>query len=130
MQDSQTRRHLLIWRVGMPVGRALDPEPVDIAFLVDIGKPRHFGKFGMAVIDQRMELRPAETASKGRQLSGAEILLTKYQYRVLREGILDPGEGLRIQRLRQVDAECLGAERLTERTKFACDHRRSLLYAF
>ena len=53
----------------------------------------------MAVIDQRMDLRPPETASKGRQLSGAEILLTKYQYRVLGEGILDPGEGLCVQRL-------------------------------
>ena len=104
----------------MPVGRALDAEPVDVAVLVDIGQPRHLGKFGVAIVDQRMDFRPAEAAPESGKLGGAEILVTKHQHRVLGEGGLDPGERVGIERLRQIDADCLGSECLSERAKFAC----------
>src|SRR5438874_2288797 len=102
----------------MPVSGALDPEPVDVAVLVDIGQPGYLGILGMTVIDQRMDLRLPEPASECRQFSGAEILVTKHQYRVFGEGVFDPGEGLGIQRLRYIHAERLGTERFAERTKF------------
>src|SRR5436190_7336235 len=99
----------------MPVGRALDPEPVDVAVLVDIGQPRYFRIFRVTVIDQRMNLWRTEAASECRQLGGTEILFAEHQHRMLGEGSLDPGEGSVVEWLGQIDAERLGAERVTKR---------------
>src|SRR5258707_5668368 len=112
----------------MPVSGALDAEPVDVAVLVDVGQPRHLGIFGMAVIDQRVDFRCPETAPERREFAGAEILVAKDQHRVLRERTLDPGESLGIERLRQIEADSLGAKRLLERTKFPYGHRQFLRY--
>jgi len=99
----------------MPVGCTLDPEPVGVAVLVDIGQPRHFRIFGVTVIDQRVDLWRTETASERSQLGGTEILVAEHQHRMLGERLLDPGESLVVERLGQIDAERLGAERVTER---------------
>ena len=90
MQDREARRHLLIGRVGVPVGRALDPEPVDVAVFVDIGQPRHFGMFDVPIIDQRMDLRFAEAPPKRGQFSRSQVLLAEHQHRMLGKGVFDP----------------------------------------
>src|SRR5215510_6242293 len=61
----------------MPVGRALDSEPVDVAVLVDVGQPRHFGIFDVAVVDQRVTFRLAKAAPERRQLAGSQILVAR-----------------------------------------------------
>jgi len=65
-----------------------------------------------------MDLRPAEPSAEGGEFAGAELLVAEHQHRVLGEGGFDPGEGLGVERPRQVDPEGLGAERLSERAKF------------
>jgi hypothetical protein len=45
---------------------------------------------------------------------------------VLRERILDPGEGLSVERFRQIDADSFGPERFPEPAEFACGHRQFL----
>src|SRR5579859_5831041 len=71
-----------------------------------------------------MNLRFAKTAPKRCHFAGTQILFTEHQHRVLGESGLDPGEGLVVERLRQIDAERLGAERLSKRAKFSgCGHR-------
>src|SRR5947208_13836753 len=100
MQNGQPRRHLLVRRVSVPIGRTLDAEPVDVAVLVNIGQPGHLGKIGMAVIDQRMDLRYPEAAPESRKLYWPQILVPKHQHRMFSERILDPGEGLGVERLR------------------------------
>jgi hypothetical protein len=62
MQDGQAGRLVLVRRVGVPVGGALDPEPVDVAVFGHVGQPRHLGIFGVTIIDQRVKLRLAEAA--------------------------------------------------------------------
>ena len=64
VQHREQRQFLFIGRVGVPIGGALDPVPVDLAVLLDIGQPRDFRVFGMAVFDQRMLARHAETPPK------------------------------------------------------------------
>jgi hypothetical protein len=54
------------------------------------------------------------------------ILLAKDQHWVLRERILDPGEGLSVERFRQIDADSFGPERFPEPAEFACGHRQFL----
>jgi len=90
VQDRQARRLVLVRRVGVPVGGALDAEPVDLAVLVDVRQPRHFGVLGVAVVDQRVKLRLAEAPPECRQLTGSEVLLAEDQDRMVREGLLDP----------------------------------------
>src|SRR5215510_1101658 len=114
----------------MPVGRALDPEPVDVAVLVDVGQPRHFGIFDVAVVDQRVTFRLAKAAPERRQLAGSQILVAKNQDGMARERALDPGQGVGIHWSRQIDAERLSSERARDRTKrHSADHRSLLLLA-
>ena len=54
----------------------------------------------MAVIDQRMDLRYPEAAPESRKLCWPQILVPKHQHRMFSERILDPGEGLGVERLR------------------------------
>ena len=56
-------------------------------------------------------------AAKRRELVRAEILVAKDQDRMLSEGLMDPGDGGRVERCGEVDATSLGAERLPEGTK-------------
>jgi hypothetical protein len=73
-----------------------------------------------------MDLRRAEAASERRQLCRPQILPAENQNRMFGERVLDPSEGLRVERFRQIDADSLGAERLPEGAKFACGHRQFL----
>jgi len=88
------RRHRLIGRVGVPIRRALDPVPVDLAVLLDIGQPRDFRVFGVAVFDERMDPRPTEAPAKGGKFGGAEVLVAEHQHRMLGEGALQAHEAL------------------------------------
>ena len=109
VQHREQRQHLLIGRIGVPVGRALDAVPVDVAVLVDIAQPRHFGMLLVAVADQRVDARRAEPPPESGDIAGVELLVAKHQHRMLGEGLLDPCEG-RVVEFRQIDAERLGAE--------------------
>ena len=64
-----------------------------------------------------MHARRAEAAAERGEFDGAEVLVAEHQHRMLGEGALDPGEGRVVERLGQVDAERLGAERLAERAE-------------
>ena len=44
----------------MPVGRAFDAVPINLAVGVDIAQPRDFGMLLVAVTDERMDARCAE----------------------------------------------------------------------
>jgi len=87
----------------VPIGGALDAEPVDFAFLVDIGQPRHFRVFGVAVLDQRMQPGHPEAASESGNLCGTQVLISEHQYWVLGERAFDPVERCVIERLREID---------------------------
>ncbi len=126
VQDREERELGLIGRIGVPVGCALDAVPVDLAGVVDIAQPGHLGDFGVAVGDERVLPWRAEAAPESRELCCAEMLVAKHQHRMLGKGPRDPGEGRLVDRLRQVDAECLSAERLAERAQLRCiAHRLS-----
>jgi hypothetical protein len=117
MQDRQPWRFVLVRRVGVPVGGALDAEPVDVAVLVDVGQPRHVRILGMAIVDERVTLRLAEAAPEGRQLAGPQVLLAEHQHGMARERALDPGQAFGVQRPGDVNIERLGGERSVDRTK-------------
>ncbi len=119
VQDRQARRHLLVRAVGMPIGRPLDAEPVDLAVFVDVGEPRHLGVLNMAIIDQRMDFGLAEEPAERGELGRAEVLLAEHQHRMLGESVFDPGQRLGVRRLRQVEPERFGAERMPKRTNLA-----------
>ena len=92
MQHGEQRRHLFISRVGVPVGRALYPVPVDVALRVHIAQPRHFGMLLVAITDKRMNARSAEPASEGGDVAGAEVLVAEHQHWMLGKRLLDPVE--------------------------------------
>ena len=121
VQHGEQRRHLLIGRIGMPIGGALDAVPIDVAVRVDIAQPRDFGMLLVTIADERVDARCAEPAPKGGDIAGAEMLVAEDQHRMLGKSLVDPGEG-RVVKSRQVDAESLGAERFAERTQFRCGH--------
>ena len=98
VQDREARQVVVIGRVGVPVGGALDAEPVDLAVGIDIGQPRDFRVFGVAVLDERMDPRPTEAPAKGGKFGGAEVLVAEHQHRMLGEGALDPAESRVVQR--------------------------------
>src|SRR4051794_40378810 len=100
--------------------------PISATAQVTIHSSWNLGKFGVAIVDQRMDFWPAEAAPERCKLAGAEILVAKHQHRVLSEGGLDPGECLSIERLRKIDPDCLGSKSWSERAKFACGHWRFL----
>jgi hypothetical protein len=81
----------------VPVGGALDAVPVYLAIGFDIGKPRNFRVILMAIFHQGVLARDAETTAEGGNITGAEILLAKDQYRMLGERAPDPGEGLVVE---------------------------------
>ena len=68
VQHGQQRQRVLVGRVGVPVGGALDAVPVDLARLLDIGQPGDFRIIGMAILDQRVRARRAEAAAEGGEL--------------------------------------------------------------
>ena len=74
----------------------------------------------VAVLDQRMGTRRAETAAECGELGRAQVLAPEHQHRMVSEGPLDPGEGALLERLRQVDAEDLGPQRGAERAELRC----------
>ena len=92
VQHREQRQHLLIGRIGVPVGGAFDAVPVDVAVRVDIAKPRDLGMFFVPVADERMDARRAEPASENGDIAGAEVLVAEHQHRMLGEGVCDPGE--------------------------------------
>ena len=51
-----------------------------------------------------MLARDAKGAAKSREFVRAEILVAKYQDRMLGEGLMDPGDGGRVERCGEVDA--------------------------
>jgi hypothetical protein len=59
--------------------------------------------------------RLSEAAPESSELGGTQPLVAEHQHRMLGEGLLCPGEGRIVERLRQVDAERLGAECFAER---------------
>src|SRR5258705_13645089 len=130
MQDCEPRRLVFVRRVGVPIGCALDAKPIDVAVLVDIGQPRHFWILGVTIVDQRVKLRLAKAASERRQLARPQILLAEYQDGMIREGLFDPGQGSRIQRPRQVNAQRFSRERAVDRPKRRCLSYRLLLLRF
>jgi hypothetical protein len=85
MQNGKQGQFGLVSRVGVPVGRALDAEPIDVAVLIDIAEVRDFGMIGMAVIDERVRTRLAKASSEACQISGPEVLIAEYEHRVLGE---------------------------------------------
>src|SRR4029453_10003342 len=115
--------------VGVPVGRALDAKPVDVAVLGDVGQPRHLGVLGVTIVDQRVKLWPPEAAPERSELTGPQILLGEHQDGMRRERLFDPGQGFGIQRPRQIDAKRLSSERALDRTKRGSATLRLLLLA-
>src|SRR5207253_11485046 len=111
-------------RVGVPVGRALDPVPIDVAPFVDVAQPRHLGMLLVPVADERVDARRAEPASESGDVAGTEMLTAEHQHRMLCKSLMDPGKGSVIE-LRQVDAERLGAERLAEWAQLRRGHGQS-----
>src|SRR5580698_756715 len=108
----------------MPGGGALDAEPVDLAVVMDIAQPRHVGLAGIAVVDQRMRPRLAETRAEGGEFGGGKGLLAEHQHRVPGEGLLYPGEGVVVEP-REVNTKRFRAESLPQRAEFeGVDHRR------
>ena len=59
-----------------------------------------------------MLTRDAKDAAKSCELVRAKILVAKDQDRMLGEGLMDPGDGGRVERCGKVDTTNLGAERL------------------
>jgi hypothetical protein len=76
----------------------------------------------MAVVDQRVGARGTESTAERGELSSVEMLVAKHQHWMLGKRPLDPGEGPVVERPREVDAECLGAERLAERGQSRGNH--------
>jgi hypothetical protein len=76
--------------------------------------------FSMAILDQRVPPRRAEAAPERREFPGAKVLLAEHQHRMLGKRMRDPIEFRFIERLRQIDAECLGSQRLAQRAKLWC----------
>src|SRR5204863_8828161 len=110
----------------MPVGGALDTIPIHLAVVLDIGKPGHFRMFGMTILDQRMHARRAEPPAEHGELARTEILVAEDKHRMFGECAPDPGKGRLIEWPREIDAQCLGAERLTQRAELRrASHGRS-----
>ncbi len=98
----------------MPVGRPSDAEPVNLAVGVDVGDPGDVLIVGVPVLDQGVLTRHAKDAAKSRECVRTEILVAEDQDRVVRESLMDPGDGGRVERCGEVDTTSLGAERLPE----------------
>jgi hypothetical protein len=64
--------------------------------------------------------RPSEAAAEGGELEGTQVLIPEDQYRMLGKGRLDPGEGVGVEWLRQIDSEDFGSRRRAEGTKLRC----------
>jgi hypothetical protein len=90
VQDGEQRQVVLVRGVGVPVGGALDAVPVDLAVLFDVGEPGDLRAIRMAVLDERMLARCAETAAERGKLGRAEVLVAEHQHRIFREGAHDP----------------------------------------
>ena len=104
----------------MPVGGALDAVPVDLTGLLHVGQPRHFRTIGVTILRQRVGARRAEAPAEGGELGCTQVLIAKDQHRMLGKGRPDPGEGVGVEWLRQIDPEDLGSERCAEGTKLRC----------
>src|SRR5206468_8268435 len=62
------------------------------------------------------------------ELERTQNLIPEDQHRMLGKGRLDPGEGVCLERLREIDPEDLGSQRCAEGAKlrFLCHHRSSM----
>ena len=71
----------------------LTPYQSICARLLHVGQPGDFRTIGVAILDQRVGTRRAETAAEGGELGRAQVLVPEHQHRMLGKGTLDPGEG-------------------------------------
>jgi hypothetical protein len=81
----------------MPVGGAFDAVPIGFARLVHVRQPGDFRTIGVAILEQRVGTRRAETTAESGEVARAQILVPEHQHRVLCKGTLDPGEGAFIE---------------------------------
>jgi hypothetical protein len=52
MQNREQRQFILEGRIGVPVGRSFDAEPVNLAVRVDVGDPGDVLIVGVTILDQ------------------------------------------------------------------------------
>jgi hypothetical protein len=52
MQNREQRQFILEGRIGVPVGRSFDAEPVNLAVRVDVGDPGDVLFVGVTILDQ------------------------------------------------------------------------------
>jgi hypothetical protein len=129
VQYRQQRQRALERRVGVPVGGALDAVPVDLARLLHVRQPGHFGTIDVAILDQRVGSRRAEAAAEPGEGRRAQVLVSEDEHGMLGESRPDSVEGVRLERLREVDPEDLGSQRGAEGAKLRhlCHGRSSIV---
>jgi hypothetical protein len=52
MQNRKQRQYIFEGRIGVPVGRSFDAEPVNLAVRVDVGDPGDVLIVGVTILDQ------------------------------------------------------------------------------
>src|SRR5262245_40450007 len=101
----------------MPVRGSLHSIPIYLAIFLDIGEPRHFGMFGMTILDERVHTRRAEAATECGEFGRAEVLIAEHEHRMLGQCAPDPGEGPLVERPFEINSQYLGSERVAQRPK-------------
>lgn len=90
-------------------------EPDRLAVLDDVRHDQHFRMAGQRELVQHVDLQRAEAAAERDVLVRRDALVAKHQYVVIEVRAMDAREIVGVERLRQVDADHLGAERRVER---------------
>jgi hypothetical protein len=76
-------------------------------------------------------MRPwlAKAPTKYTEFSRAEVLVPKHEHGMLGKRALDPRKGFIVERLRKIDPEGLGTERMSKRTQFGAPGHNVSSYA-
>ena len=77
---------------------------------------------GVAVLQDRVRLQPAEHLADGDELLGLQLLAAYDQYRIVGEGLAQERCTVRCDRLGQVDADQFGTERLSQLADLRLTH--------
>lgn len=86
-----------------------------LAVLLDVGYHQHFRVSAQLEITQHVDLQGPEAAAELHLLCWRNALIAKHQHVVIQMRAMETREGVCIQRLQEVQADHLGAQRAIER---------------
>jgi hypothetical protein len=110
VQHRAQARRFLVRQVGMPQVAGV-AQADRLAVFADVRNDQHLGLFGQLELAQHVDLQGAEAAAERHLLGGRDALVAEHQHVIIEMGAVDAREIGVAERLRQVEAHDLGAER-------------------